>query len=58
MRHAISKRMLSMAGANLMVVKEILGHENIRTTQRYIDIDEKATRAALETVKLPKLDAA
>ena len=47
-----------MSGANLMVVKEILGHEDIRTTQRYVHIDEKATRAALETVKVPKLDAA
>ncbi|RPF98053.1 MAG: hypothetical protein CBC23_009290 [Rhodospirillaceae bacterium TMED63] len=57
LRHSLGT-WLSMSGANLMVVKEILGHEDIRTTQRYVHIDEKATRAALETVKLPKLNAA
>jgi site-specific recombinase XerD len=41
------------SGADLNVVKEILGHERIDTTARYDRRDEKAQQSAIARIHVP-----
>jgi site-specific recombinase XerD len=45
LRHTFASRMVS-AGCTLYEVKELLGHADVRTSQRYTHLSMKAARAA------------
>jgi integrase len=53
LRHSLATWM-ARRSQNLVVIKEILGHEDIRTTQRYLHPDLASTRSALEVISLPE----
>ena len=55
LRHTAATR-LADAGVNVVVIAEILGHSDIRTTKRYSHAMEEAKREAME--KLAKSGAA
>lgn len=55
LRHTAATRMAD-AGTNVVVIAEILGHGDIRTTKRYAHAMEEAKRKAVE--KLSKSGAA
>jgi integrase len=55
LRHSLGTWM-ARRGQNLMVIKEILGHEDIRTTQRYVHPDMPSMRSAMEVIDLPAID--
>ena len=49
--HSLRHRMASRAyrgTRNLRAVQAILGHENLNTTQRYLAVDDREIRAAME----------
>lgn len=48
-RHRFATRTLRKTG-NLMIVKELLGHESLATTQMYLEIEPDELRAAVEAV--------
>ena len=54
LRHTLGT-WLAQRNVNLVVIKEVLGHEDIRTTQRYLHPDMNSTRSALEVITLPEL---
>jgi integrase len=47
LRHTAATR-LADAGVNVIVIAEILGHSDIRTTKRYSHVMEEAKREAVE----------
>jgi len=47
-----------MSGHNLRVVKKILGHAGIRTTQRYVHPDNDSMIKAAEVIDFPIDDGA
>lgn len=48
LRHTFATRLLREAGADLVTVAELLGHESLNTTARYTRPSEKDLRAAVE----------
>jgi integrase/recombinase XerC len=48
LRHTFATRLLREAGADLVTVAELLGHESVNTTARYTRPSEKDLQAALE----------
>ena len=48
-RHRFATKTLRVTG-NLMIVKELLGHESLATTQLYIEVAQDELRAAIEAV--------
>lgn len=46
LRHTAATQLLR-DGANIMVVKEALGHENVTTTARYLRVDNPEVKAAM-----------
>lgn len=59
MRHT-KAMLLLQAGTNLIYIRDVLGHEHIRTTEIYARVDSAQKRAALEKVqslvKTPETD--
>ena len=59
MRHT-KAMLLLQAGTNLLYIRDVLGHEHIRTTEIYARVDSAQKRAALEKVqslvKTPETD--
>ena len=51
LRHSLGT-FLARQSQNLVVIKDILGHEDVRTTQRYLHTDAETTRKALESIDL------
>jgi len=51
LRHSLGT-FLARSSQNLVVIKDILGHEDVRTTQRYLHTDAETTRKALESIDL------
>lgn len=47
LRHRFATTMYRATGGNLMIVKELLGHESVATTQRYLAITNEELRAAV-----------
>lgn len=47
LRHTFCSR-LAIAGASTMAIKELAGHQNISTTQRYMHLSPSAKSAAIE----------
>lgn len=48
LRHTVGT-WLSFSGANSMVIKDVLGHEDIRTSKKYVHANDEIKRAALAT---------
>jgi integrase len=53
-RHSFATNLSSDYNVDVMVIKELLGHKDVRTTQRYLKVKDKNKRAAVE--KLPDMD--
>ena len=51
-RHTLALHLIQ-SGVNIVVVKELLGHADIRTTHQYLDIDIEMKRKALEACPPP-----
>jgi site-specific recombinase XerD len=49
---------LAQRGQNLMVIKDMLGHADIRTTQRYVHPDTDSMIRAAEVIDFPIDDGA
>jgi site-specific recombinase XerD len=54
LRHTAATLMYQHGNVDLLLLKEILGHENLGTTEIYTHISEDATRKAIEANPLAK----
>ncbi|OZF00615.1 hypothetical protein CH300_20275 [Rhodococcus sp. 15-1154-1] len=50
LRHRFATRMYVACGKDIMIVKELLGHESVKTTQRYLAISNHELRAAVNAL--------
>lgn len=57
LRHTAATLMYQHGNVDLLLLKEILGHENLGTTEIYTHISEDATRKAIESNPLSKKKA-
>ena len=51
LRHTFATTLLKQ-GENILTIKELLSHRNLRTTERYLHIDGKDLREAVEKIEL------
>lgn len=54
LRHTAATLMYQHGNVDLLLLKEILGHENLGTTEIYTHINDEATRKAIESNPLAK----
>ena len=54
LRHTAATLMYQHGNVDLLLLKEILGHENLGTTEIYTHIADDATRKAIESNPLSK----
>jgi integrase len=53
LRHTVASRLIEK-GADIITVKELLGHSKISTTQRYTHTGDERKRKAVESLSEPK----
>ena len=51
LRHTFATTLLRQ-GENLLTIKELLSHRNLRTTERYLHIDDKELKSAVNRINL------
>lgn len=56
LRHTAATLMYQNGHVDLLLLKEILGHENLGTTEIYTHISDDAAKAAIEANPLADLD--
>ena len=49
LRHTAATLLYQHSGVDVLVLKEMLGHENLSTTEIYTHVDDKRLRAAIES---------
>lgn len=54
LRHTAATLLYQHSGVDVLVLKEMLGHENLATTEIYTHVDDKRLRAAIESNPLNK----
>lgn len=54
LRHTAATLLYQYGGADVMVLKEMLGHENLATTEIYTHVENKQVRKAIENSPLSK----
>ena len=55
LRKSFAQRLYSETG-DIFVVKEMLGHKNVNTTQKYIGVNYKSVREALEAIAIARTE--
>ena len=55
LRKSFAQRLYSETG-DIFVVKEMLGHKNVDTTQQYIGVNYKSVREALEAIAIARTE--
>jgi site-specific recombinase XerD len=56
LRHKFATNLLEQ-GTNIRVVQDLMGHENLNTTQVYLSVTDKAKKEAINQLDEPKDDA-
>jgi site-specific recombinase XerC len=47
-RHTLATELMKSPDRNLKVLKDLLGHRNVRTTMKYTELDMEVAGSALE----------
>lgn len=55
LRKSFAQRLYTETG-DIFVVKEMLGHKNVNTTQKYIGVNYKSVREALEAIAIARTE--